>query len=166
MTQKPLLTPYSSFRPLNNQNGLSLMALVIGLALLSLLVQSNLISQALNLRKDWKDSTTFATKNSLVFSLAEDVANEIALQYSRYDSNSELEQCLKAQPAPCDERRDYDMALYAPVVQQSFQGGSWGRAPAGALLLAGGRNTNVTLFRSTGARCPHTQQTVADDFCP
>lgn len=145
---------------------MSLLIFVIIMGVVSLLAQSNLISEMLNQKKDSKDSTTYSNKMHLVSDLSEQLSQEIALQFSRYSTNSELEQCLKGDPTPCDETQTYDMVLYAPVLEQSFQGGAWPAAPAGALLIAGGKTKNVTLHRFTGSRCPDTSLTAATDFCP
>lgn len=118
------------------------------------------------MQKSWMASTTFANKHQLVYVLGDDLAQGISLQFSRYATNSALERCLKGLPTPCDETQTYEMVLYAPIGQQSFQGGTWPAAPVGALLLAGGRTTNTALFKGTGARCPNPTQTIADDFCP
>jgi len=156
-----------------NQKGMSLLLILTIIAIVSLLAQFNLVSKSLDLQKDWINSSTFTNKNSLVFSLAEDLSNEIALQFSRYDLNSNLEKCLKGNavgqagfPFGCDERVSYDMVLFAPIEQQSFIGGDWPPAPLGALFLAGGKTSNIVLYRSSGSRCPITTLTAADDFCP
>ncbi len=149
---------------INNSRGVSVLLVIIGLGLLAMIVQSNLVSEFLNLQKDWKNSTTFANKYHLLHSLSEDLAHGTPLQFSRYDINNSLRQCLTAQ-ASCDETQFYEMALFAPILQQSFQGGLWPPAPFGAPLIAGGKNNYVTLYRSSGDRCP-LQKTAADSFCP
>lgn len=149
-----------------NQKGASLLLILTIIAVVSLLAQFNLAAKLLNLQKDWINSSTFTNKNSLVFSLAEDLSNEIPLQFSRYKVNANLENCLKGQGTPCDERVSYDMVLFAPIQQQSFIGGEWPDAPPGALLLAGGQTTNLVLYRASGSRCPSSTLIAADDFCP
>ena len=151
---------------MNNQKGISLILIISTMGLLSLLALSALLMQSLDLRKDWKASLTFTNKNHLVYTLAEDLSQEIALRFSRYSTNAKLQQCLTGLPTPCDESVDYDMVLYAPIGQQSFQGGTWPDPPPGALLLAGGKTDNTVLYRYSGARCTNINQTIADDFCP
>jgi len=153
-----------------NQKGASLLLILTIIAFVSLLAQFNLVSKSLDLQKDWINSTTFTNKNTLVFSLAEDLSNEISLQFSRYKVNSALENCLKGNGdgtgSPCDESVSYDMVLFAPIEQQSFIGGEWPNAPSGALFLAGGKTSNLVLYRSSGSRCPIPSLTAANDFCP
>lgn len=149
---------------ISNSKGASVLIFVLILGVIALLFQSNLASDFLNMQKDWKDSSTFANKNYLLNSLAEDLENGIPLQFSRYSLNSILQQCLTYQTV-CDETQFYEMALFAPILQQSYQGGAWPQAPNGALLLAGGRANNVTLYRASGERCP-VIQTQANSLCP
>ena len=149
-----------------NQKGMSLLLILMIIATVSLLAQMNLVLKSLNLQADWKNSTTFTNKNSLVFALAEQLSSEIPLQFSRYSINANLENCLKGINTPCDERTSYDMVLFAPVEQQSFQGGLWPDAPPGVLLLAGGKTISPVLYRFSGARCPYPTQAEANDFCP
>jgi hypothetical protein len=151
---------------MNNQRGISLILIVSTLGFLSLLMLSNLLMRSLDQQRDWQASLTFANKNHMVYTLGESLANEIALRFSRYDSNQKLQQCLTAMPGPCDETMTYDMQLYAPIEQSSFQGGAWPVAPAGAVLLAGGRIDRPSLYRISGARCPVIDKSKADEFCP
>jgi hypothetical protein len=139
---------------------------VSAVGLVSLIYQGVLLSKALDLKADWKASLTFANKNQMIYTLAEDVANEVALRFSRYSSNAALQKCITAQPSPCNEANFYDMAMFAPIEQQSYQGGVWPDPPTGSLLLAGGLTTNVVLFRETGQRCPMPNLTTANEFCP
>lgn len=152
--------------PLSNQKGISLILIITLISFALLIYQSTLLSKALDLRKDWSNSLTFANKHQMIYALAEDLANEVALRFSRYSANATLQQCLTANPNPCNEQDLYDMALYAPIEQQSYQGGDWPAAPSGALLLAGGRVANVALFRETGQRCPDLTLTAPNKFCP
>lgn len=151
---------------IKNQKGFSILLFLMVLGFVALLFQSSLVTEALTAQKGWLDSITFTNKHQLVNILSDNLAEGISLQFSRYQSNSDLERCLKGQPTPCDEAQTYDMVLYAPIGQQSFQGGLWPPAPAGALLLAGKRTTDVALFRATGSRCPNSLQTTADVVCP
>lgn len=151
---------------MKNQNGSSLLIFVLGVLAISLIIEGSILTQHLNLQKNYVASLTVENRNHLVYNLGEYLSQDIALRFSRYSSNSELEQCLKGLPQPCDESQVYDMVLYAPIMQQSFQGGIWPDPPTGALLLAGGMNKNLALYLSTGSRCPLGDKTSADNFCP
>lgn len=150
---------------MKNQNGSSLLMIVLAMTFVSLIIEGSILTQHVNLRKSYLNTLTVENKNHLVYNLGEYLSQDIALRFSRYSSNTELEKCLKGFPEPCDERKVYDMVLYSPIMQQSFQGGAWPDPPEGALLLAGGLENNLALYRPTGARCPKNNLTNADDFC-
>ncbi len=150
---------------LKNQRGSSLLILVLGVVAICLIIEGSLLTQHINLQKNYVASLTVENRNHLVYNLGEYLSQDIALRFSRYSNNIELEQCLKGIPQPCDESKVYDMVLYAPIMQQSFQGGIWPDPPVGALLIAGGLQKNLALYQTTGARCPLGDKTKADQFC-
>lgn len=151
---------------LGNSRGTSILLIIMLMGLAAIIVQSSLIQDSLTLRSSWKDSTVYTSKTQLLFSLTDDLINGIPLQFSRYSTNTALEECLKGTATiPCNENTTYEMVLYAPIYQQSYQGGSWPTPPSNVPLLAGGLSTNLSLFMANGARCPYAK-TAADDFCP
>jgi hypothetical protein len=140
--------------------------MVLLIALLMFIGQSNLMMQQLQLQREARSAAADETRYNLVSFLDSTIGQEMTLRNSRYSINNQLKQCLTGTPTPCDERVMYDMILASPTPPVVFQGGTWPEMAAGVPMLAGGLKTNKLFYTPTGAHCPDPTATEATSACP
>lgn len=149
-----------------DQSGSSLILMVLITAVALFIAQMAIVTRQLEQNKRTQENMAQETRLQLVSFLDTALGQEMTLRNSRYSINAELKRCLTGAPNPCDEATSYDMVFASPTPPLVFQGGTWPDMPDGVPLLAGGLNTNKLFFTPTGAHCPDTTLTEANESCP